>query len=131
MSISLSSVGQLSLTVDDTDLAETFYCERLGLKKLYRFGELLFVDAAGLRLMIEKRPAPFSPASSVVYFRVPDISLAAAQLAQQGVAFVDAPHLVAPMSDHDLWMTFFKDPAGNLLALMCEAPKGWAPPAVS
>ena len=131
MSISLSSVGQLSLTVDDTDLAETFYCERLGLKKLYRFGELLFVDAAGLRLMIEKRPSPFSPASSVVYFRVPDISLAAAQLAQQGVAFVDAPHLVAPMSDHDLWMTFFKDPAGNLLALMCEAPKGWAPPAGS
>jgi len=29
------------------------------------------------------------------------------------------------MPDHDLWMTFFKDPAGNLLALMLEAPKGY------
>jgi hypothetical protein len=29
------------------------------------------------------------------------------------------------MEDHDLWMVFFKDPAGNLHALMQEAPKGW------
>jgi methylmalonyl-CoA/ethylmalonyl-CoA epimerase len=33
------------------------------------------------------------------------------------------------MEDHDLWMTFFKDPAGNTLALMQEAPKGYKPPA--
>jgi len=27
------------------------------------------------------------------------------------------------MPNHDLWMTFFHDPEGNLLALMSEVPK--------
>ena len=35
--------------------------------------------------------------------------------------------MIAPMEDHDLWMTFFKDPSGNTLALMHEAPKGYRP----
>ena len=33
---------------------------------------------------------------------------------------VDEPHLIAKMPDHDLWMTFFRDPEGNTLALMSE-----------
>jgi hypothetical protein len=45
------------------------------------------------------------------------------ELEAKGVSFIDKPHLIAPMEDHDLWMTFFKDPAGTL-ALMQEAPKG-------
>jgi hypothetical protein len=32
------------------------------------------------------------------------------------------------MEDHDLWMTFFRDPDDHALALMMEAPKGYAPP---
>jgi methylmalonyl-CoA/ethylmalonyl-CoA epimerase len=32
------------------------------------------------------------------------------------------------MDDHDLWMAFFKDPDGHMLALMQEAPKGYTPP---
>ena len=31
------------------------------------------------------------------------------------------------MEDHDLWMAFFKDPAGNTSALMNEVPKGYTP----
>jgi methylmalonyl-CoA/ethylmalonyl-CoA epimerase len=33
------------------------------------------------------------------------------------------------MPDHDLWMAFFADPDGHILALMQEAPKGHIPPA--
>jgi hypothetical protein len=33
------------------------------------------------------------------------------------------------MDDHDLWMAFFDDPDGNTLAVMQEAPKGYALPA--
>jgi hypothetical protein len=33
------------------------------------------------------------------------------------------------MEDHDLWMAFFQDPDGHTLALMQEAPKGYAPAA--
>ena len=43
------------------------------------------------------------------------------------MAFTDHIHLPAPMEDHDLWMTFFADPDGHVLALMMEAPKGWKP----
>jgi methylmalonyl-CoA/ethylmalonyl-CoA epimerase len=43
------------------------------------------------------------------------------------VVFTHKPHLVAPMEDHDLWMAFFEDPDGHVLALMQEAPKGYRP----
>jgi methylmalonyl-CoA/ethylmalonyl-CoA epimerase len=38
----------------------------------------------------------------------------------RGVPFVDDPHLVARMPDHELWMCFFKDPDGHTFALMEE-----------
>jgi methylmalonyl-CoA/ethylmalonyl-CoA epimerase len=38
----------------------------------------------------------------------------------RGVNFVDAPHLIAKMPDHELWMAFFNDTEGNTLALMHE-----------
>jgi methylmalonyl-CoA/ethylmalonyl-CoA epimerase len=128
MSIALNQLGQVMLPVDDVDAAEVFYAETLGLRKLYRFGDLLFFDCAGVRLLVEKAPAqPFVPSGSILYFRVADISLAYREFQSRGVAFSDQPHLIAPMEDHDLWMAFFKDPAGNTLALMQEAPKGYQP----
>src|SRR5688572_3144804 len=121
MPFGLNVVGQVSLTVDDIEAAEKFYVEGLKLRKLYRFGNLLFLDCAGLRLFIEaSNEKPFVPKSSVLYFRVPDLTIAVGQLRHNGVDFVDQPHLIAPMEDHDLWMTFFKDPAGNLHGLMQE-----------
>jgi methylmalonyl-CoA/ethylmalonyl-CoA epimerase len=128
MAFTLGQIGQVSLTVDDLDAAERFYEDILGIRKLFRFGDLSFFDCSGLRLFIEKsNTRPFSPASSVLYFRTPDIGIAFQQLKSRGVSFVDTPHLIAPMEDHDLWMVFFKDPAGNTLALMHEAPKGFKP----
>lgn len=128
MAFTLNQLGQVSLTVDDIDAAERFYAETLGLRKLFRFGDLVFFDCAGVRLLVEKSNSkPFTPASSVLYFRTPDIGIAVQQLQSRGVSFIDTPHLIAPMEDHDLWMVFFKDPAGNTLALMNEAPKGFKP----
>lgn len=130
MSISLNQLGQVMLPVDDVDAAETFYAEKLGLRKLYRFGDFLFFDCAGVRLLVEKSSVqPFAPAMSVFYFRVADISLVYQEFLSRGINFTDRPHLIAQMEDHDLWMTFFKDPAGNTLALMQEAPHGYQPPA--
>jgi methylmalonyl-CoA/ethylmalonyl-CoA epimerase len=36
------------------------------------------------------------------------------------VRFEEEPHLVAKLPDHDLWIGAFRDPEGNLLALMSE-----------
>jgi methylmalonyl-CoA/ethylmalonyl-CoA epimerase len=51
---------------------------------------------------------------------VADIHAVHQALAGRSVEFVDAPHLIARMPDHDLWMAFLKDTEGNTLALMSE-----------
>ena len=53
-------------------------------------------------------------------FRVDDIDATYEQLVKHGVDFVGAPHQVATMRDHELWMAFFEDGEGNTLALMSE-----------
>jgi methylmalonyl-CoA/ethylmalonyl-CoA epimerase len=129
MSVALYQIGQIAITVDDLDVAETFYAHGLGLRKLYRFGDLLFFDCAGVRLLVEKeKKKPFSPSSSILYFRTADLAIMMRELKARGVDFVTQPTLIAPMEDHDLWMVFFKDPAGNTHALMQEAPKGYPVP---
>jgi methylmalonyl-CoA/ethylmalonyl-CoA epimerase len=91
MTIHLNQLGQVALTVDDVDQAEHFFQELLGLRKLYRFGDLLFFDCAGVRLLVEKSTAtPFQPASSILYFRTADLKLAYSELKQRGVSFIDA-----------------------------------------
>src|SRR5262245_26381464 len=94
MPFTLSQIGQVSLTVDDLDEAERFYGDILGIRKLFRFGDLSFFDCSGLRIFIEKsNVTPFKPESSVLYFRTPDIGLAFQQLTARGVSFIDTPHL--------------------------------------
>lgn len=128
MNLRLSTIGQIALSVSDVDRAERFYGETLGLRKLYRFGDLAFFDCAGVRLMVEKARDPASvKQASVLYFRCADIALAAQALRDKGVALREPPHRIAPMEDHDLWMAFFNDPDGHVLALMMEAPKGYQP----
>jgi methylmalonyl-CoA/ethylmalonyl-CoA epimerase len=81
-----------------------------------------------VRLLLEKAHSPEDIArASVIYLRCADIVLAVRELAQRGVSFSSKPHLIAQMDDHDLWMAFFSDPDGHTLALMQEAPKGYAP----
>jgi methylmalonyl-CoA/ethylmalonyl-CoA epimerase len=128
MLVNLSHIGQIALAVADVDRAEAFYEKALGLRKLYRFGDLTFFDCAGVRLMLEKAHAPEDIAhASVIYFRCADIALAVRELEARGIAFDSQPRRISKMDDHDLWMAFFKDPDGHTLALMQEAPKGYAP----
>ena len=105
---------------------KVFYQKVLGLRKLYRFGDLSFFDCAGVRLLIEKSHEPVRP-QGCIYFRCADITLAVGELTRRGATFTSKPHLIAKMDDHDLWMAFFTDPDGYTLALMQEAPKGFTP----
>lgn len=126
MHVNLSQIGQIAFATADVNKAEAFYEKVVGLRKLYRFGDLVFFDCAGVRLMISQTDdAEAIAKASALYFRCADIALARAELERRGAAFIDQPHRIAPMEDHDLWMTFFPDPDGHVLALMCEAPKGY------
>jgi methylmalonyl-CoA/ethylmalonyl-CoA epimerase len=128
MRLNLSQIGQIALPLADVDRAEAFYEQVIGLRKLYRFGDLSFFDCAGVRLLLEKAAGPTVTPQGCLYFRCADIALAVAELDKRGLKFTSRPHLIARMDDHDLWMAFFKDPDSHTLALMQEAPKGHVPP---
>jgi methylmalonyl-CoA/ethylmalonyl-CoA epimerase len=131
MRLDLSHIGQIGMGVSDVERSEQFYETTLGLRKLFRFGDLSFFDCGGVRLLLEKAHDPGRVAhSSTIYLRCADIALAVRELRGRGVAFDGEPHLIAKMDDHDLWMVFFRDPDGHSLALMQEAPKGYVPPTI-
>jgi methylmalonyl-CoA/ethylmalonyl-CoA epimerase len=128
MNLNLNQIAQIALPVIDTDRAEAFYDNVIGLRKLFRFGDLSFFDCCGVRLLLEKvkDPAELHP-QGCIYFRCADIALAVVELERRGVAIAHRPHLIAKMDDHDLWMAFFNDPDGHALAVMQAAPKGYQP----
>jgi methylmalonyl-CoA/ethylmalonyl-CoA epimerase len=84
MLLNLSQIGQIALPVTDVDRAETFYEKVIGLRKLYRFGDLTFFDCAGVRLLLEKSK-DVDGARGCLYFRCADIALTVAELARRGV----------------------------------------------
>lgn len=126
----ITAIGQIAITVSSLERSTAFYRDALGLRFLFAAGpNLAFLDVGGVRLMLTAPEGAFTPgSSSILYFKVADIAATYPRLKERGIAFVDEPHLVAPMPDHDLWMTAFKDPDGNTLVLMCELPKGRAVP---
>jgi methylmalonyl-CoA/ethylmalonyl-CoA epimerase len=63
----------------------------------------------------------------VLYVSVPDIRRGFQALVERGVHFDAAPHCIARLAEREVWMAFFRDREGNLLALMSEqAPEGEA-----
>ena len=125
----LSQIGQIALAVSNTDRSEAFYENALGLRKLYRYGDLAFFDCAGIRLMLSppENGETVIADQGAIYFRVADLVLTVTDLRSKGFAIFSEPHLTASMPDHDLWMAFLKDPDGHLIGLMMEAPKGYKP----
>lgn len=113
----LGSIGQISRSVRDVDEACKWYGETLGLTHLYTFGKLAFFDCGGTRLLLsaEGEPGP----ESILYLRTRDIHAAHTALAERGVEFIGAPHMIHRHPDGaEEWMAFFKDPEGRPLALM-------------
>jgi len=120
----LSRIGQIAINAHDVDRATAFYSDVLGLKHLFRAGQLSFFDCGGVRLMLDKPEKPeFDHPSSIIYFQVGDIRAAHRRIRDAGAKFEDEPHVIAQMPTYDLWMTFFRDTEGNLLALMSEVPR--------
>lgn len=119
----LVRIGQVAINTHDVDRATAFYRDVLGLRHLFRAGALSFFDCGGVRLMLDKPEKPdFDHPSSIIYFQVGDIQATHRRIKDAGVKFEDEPHVITRMANHDLWMTFFRDTEGNLLALMSEMP---------
>ena len=122
--LEIQNIGQIAIPVRNIDIAIAFYRDTLELKFLFQAPPgLAFFQCGEVRLMLEEsRMEKENEHSSVIYFRGADILGAFQELSAKGVDFVDEPHMIAKMPDHELWMVFFHDPSGNLLALMAEIP---------
>ena len=119
--LEISKIGQIAINVQDVDRAVAFYRDILELPFLFRFGGLAFLQCGEVRLLLEQPPnGQDGLPNSILYYQVADIQQAYATLQERGVDFIDEPHMIAKMPDHDLWMVFFHDSEGNTVALMCE-----------
>jgi methylmalonyl-CoA/ethylmalonyl-CoA epimerase len=121
--VHLDEIAQIALTVQNLEEAKLFYRDTLGMRFLFDTGTMAFFQCGQIRLMLGTSDKPSPTSGTIVYFRVPDLQLACADLKNKEVAFVQEPHLVARMKSHDLWLAFLKDPAGNTLGLMSEVTR--------
>lgn len=120
VAVNLEKIGQIAITVDDVVRARDFYQNTLGMKFLFDAGNLAFFKCGDIRLMLSTPDKPGPRGGTILYFRVGDIHATYEALKQRGVQFIDEPHLIAKMPDHDLWMVFLKDTEDNTIGIMCE-----------
>jgi methylmalonyl-CoA/ethylmalonyl-CoA epimerase len=118
--VNLDKIGQIAITVDDLARAKNFYQNTLSMKFLFDAGRLAFFKCGDVRLMLTTPEKPEPRGGTILYYKVDDIHAAHAALRSRGVEFLQEPHLIAKMPDHDLWMAFLKDTEGNTIGIMCE-----------
>lgn len=122
--LSDATVGQLLVPVTDLGQGTAWYRDTLGLKFLFSAPpQMSFFMAGNVRLLVGvPEAAQVAQRGSMIYFKVADIHAVHATLSERGVKFFAAPHLVHKAPTYELWLTEFRDPDGNQLALMSEIP---------
>jgi len=116
-----SRIRQIAVVCKDVARATAFYRDTLGLPFLFAAGpSLAFFDCGGVRLMLSSDNEGNDNLASMLYYLVTDIEGTQSDLESKGVSFVEKPHMIAKMPDHELWLSAFKDSEGNLLGLMEE-----------
>jgi catechol 2,3-dioxygenase-like lactoylglutathione lyase family enzyme len=119
----IKSVGQVSIRVHDVERSIEFYQGKLGLPLLFNAGRLAFIQCGHVRLMLSLPELPeFDHPSSPIYLDVDEINSVVVTLRDRGISFDDEPHVVGRLGDIEVWMAFFRDPDGNLLAVQSEVP---------
>jgi methylmalonyl-CoA/ethylmalonyl-CoA epimerase len=117
----VGTLGQVALTVADLDAAVEFYGDTLGLRLIGRFPPALaFFDIGSTRLMITGVEQVSNMGNSTLYFNVSDIHISYDELVSRGVVFEGEPQVIHAAGDYSLSMAFFRDPEGNIMAIMDE-----------
>jgi len=120
----LSRIGQINIPVHDLETSVEFYRDSLGMNYLFQVPNMAFFDCGGIRILLAvPEDDALDHPSSIIYFKVDDIHIATDALRDRGVGIRGNPELVAEMADHDLWMSSFRDPDENTLALMSEVAR--------
>lgn len=119
----LDKLHQVALTATNLDSSVEFYRDVLGLKFITRIdppGLAYFSLGNGLRLLLSSMASQAS-----LHFAVQDIAGAVNDLKKRGVSFMQPPALIHRDDAGNFgkkgveeWMAFFRDPSGNMLALV-------------
>ena len=122
MSSKISAVGQIAITVSDVQAALGFYRDILGLDFLFSPGaQLAFLKAGEVRIMLSTpQGAGKVGSNSILYFKTSNIETTHAEIVAKGATNERSPQLAAKMPDHELWISFIRDPDNNLVGLMEE-----------
>lgn len=120
--VQLDVIGQIAITVSDLARSKDFYQNTLGIRFLFDAGPMSFLQCGSIRLALGTSTNPPAPGGTILYFRVVDIRQTYASLVAKGVKFMQEPHPIARMPDHDLWLAFLLDPDKNPIGLMSEMP---------
>jgi len=116
--IRLGKLQQIALVQHDVAKAVPFYRDGLGLPLQFEMNGLAFFDAGGVRLMLSKPShEEFDHKNSILYFEVPDCAKAHVELKARGVKFDDEPHLVGKTDTFEVWISFCRDPEGNMIGI--------------
>ncbi|MFD1737943.1 VOC family protein [Bacillus salitolerans] len=116
----IKKINQIGVPVKDINRAVEFY-KSLNLPLLFSTDTMAFFDCNGTRLLLSlPEKEEFSHSSSVIYFQVENIEETYEKCKNDGLVFIDEPHLVAKTGGTETWMTFFKDTEGNTHAFVSE-----------
>ncbi|MGZ0712378.1 VOC family protein (plasmid) [Coraliomargarita sp. W4R53] len=116
-------------SVDDIDAARRFYSETLGLTvEADPMGFLSLELASGASILIYPKPHHTPASFTILNFPVADIDAAVADLNERGVStkiysnaeFRTEENGIARGNGHSPDIAWFRDPAGNVLAVMQE-----------
>ena len=114
-----SNIGQIAIQVKNLDRAVAFYRDVLGLQFLFQAPPgLAFFQCGEVRIMLETNEV----GASTLYYKVSDLEGTYESLKMAEVDFIDEPHKIADMPDHELWMFFLHDSEGNTVSVMAEKP---------
>ena len=110
--------------VDDIDAAKKFYGETLGLKASEQYGLLTLHLAGGRDTLVYPKPDHTPATYTILNFRVDDIDAAVDELIGRGVELEKYDGLGQDEKGINRaggpYIAWFKDPAGNILAVLQE-----------
>lgn len=117
----IETIRQVAVAAPDLAASTDFYANVLGLPLIAQFDPpgLVFFDAGGTRILLERSAAP-----ATVYYYVEDLDAACNELRARGIEMVQEPHMIfkddtgtfGPAGEEE-WMAFVKDPADNIVGL--------------
>jgi predicted enzyme related to lactoylglutathione lyase len=118
--ITIQKINQIGVPVKDIHRAVEFY-KSLNLPLLFSTETMAFFDCNGTRILLSlPEKEEFAHPSSVIYFQVENIRETHEKYTNEGITFIDEPHIVAKINGTETWMTFFKDTENNTHAFVSE-----------